>query len=58
MTFVAAARGQAAASALTLDRYDYIRANQQAVQQHAPETLPGEDAVSLPADPAGAFRPR
>jgi general secretion pathway protein D len=51
-------RDEATASALTLDRYDYIRANQQQVQQDAPETLPGDAPVSLPASPASAFRPR
>ena len=50
-------RDAAAASALTLDRYDYIRANQQHVQQEAPETLPGDAGVSLPADPAAPLRP-
>jgi len=50
-------RDEATASALTLDRYDYIRANQQHVQQEAPETLPGEAGVSLPADPTAPFRP-
>jgi general secretion pathway protein D len=51
-------RDEATASALTLDRYDYIRANQQQVRQDAPETLPGEAGVSLPADPADPLRPR
>ncbi len=50
-------RDEATASALTLDRYDYIRANQQHVQQEAPETLPGDGGVSLPADPAAPLRP-
>ena len=50
-------RDEATATALTLDRYDYIRANQQAVQQNAPETLPGEAGVTLPADPKAPFRP-
>jgi general secretion pathway protein D len=50
-------RDEATATALTLDRYDYIRANQQAVQQNAPETLPGEAGVVLPADPKAPFRP-
>jgi general secretion pathway protein D len=51
-------RDAATASALTLDRYDYIRANQQRVQQEAPETLPGEAGVSLPESPAAPFRPQ
>ena len=51
-------RDEATASALTLDRYDYIRANQQQLRQDAPETLPGEAAVALPASPTAAFRPR
>ena len=51
-------RDQATASALTLDRYDYIRANQQAVQQDAPETLPGDAGVSLPANSQDPIRPR
>ena len=51
-------RDEAAVGALTLDRYDYIRANQHQVQQEAPETLPGEAAVSLPADPKSPFRPQ
>ena len=51
-------RDEASASALTLDRYDYIRANQQRVQQEAPETLPGDAGVSLPADAAGPLRPQ
>jgi general secretion pathway protein D len=42
---------EASASALTLDRYDAIRASQQQVRQDAPETLPGEAGVSLPASP-------
>ena len=50
-------RDEAAATALTMDRYDYIRASQQAVQQNAPETLPGEAGVTLPADPKAPFRP-
>ena len=50
-------RDEATATALTMDRYDYIRANQQAVQQNAPETLPGEAGVTLPADPKAPFRP-
>jgi general secretion pathway protein D len=50
-------RDAASADALTMDRYDEIRAYQQAVQQNAPETLPGEAGVTLPADPAG-LRPR
>jgi general secretion pathway protein D len=50
-------RDSAAASAVTLDRYDYIRASQQQVQQEAPETLPGDAAVSLPADPRAPLRP-
>ena len=50
-------RDEATATALTLDRYDYIRANQQAVQQNAPETLPGEAGVTLPADTKAPFRP-
>jgi general secretion pathway protein D len=50
-------RDGATTSALTLDRYDAIRANQQQVQQDAPETLPGEAGVSLPADPATGLRP-
>jgi general secretion pathway protein D len=50
-------RDTATASALTLDRYDYIRANQRQVQQDAPETLPGEAGVALPASPAGPLRP-
>ncbi len=50
-------RDEATASALTLDRYDYIRANQQHVQQEAPETLPGDGGVSLPKDPAAPLRP-
>ena len=51
-------RDAAAASALTLDRYDYIRANQQQVRQDAPETLPGEAGVALPADPRDPLRPK
>ena len=51
-------RDAATASALTLDRYDAIRANQQQVQQDAPETLPGDAGVSLPAYPAAGLRPR
>ena len=51
-------RDAATAGTLTLDRYDYIRANQQQVQHDAPETLPGEAAVALPADPTAPFRPR
>jgi len=50
-------RDTATASALTLDRYDDIRANQRQVQQDAPETLPGEAGVALPASPAGPLRP-
>ena len=50
-------RDSATASALTLDRYDDIRANQQRVQQEAPETLPGDAGVSLPADPTAPLRP-
>jgi general secretion pathway protein D len=50
-------RDEAAATASTMDRYDYIRANQQAVQQDAPEILPGEAGVTLPADPKAPFRP-
>jgi len=50
-------RDEATATALTMDRYDYIRANQQAVQQNAPEALPGEAGVTLPADPKAPFRP-
>ena len=51
-------RDTATADALTLDRYDTIRANQQQVQQDAPETLPGDAGVSLPANPANGLRPR
>jgi general secretion pathway protein D len=51
-------RDAATAGALTLDRYDYIRANQQQVRQDAPETLPGEAGVTLPADPRDPLRPR
>jgi len=51
-------RDAATASALTLDRYDYIRANQQQVQQDAPETLPGEAGVSLPANAQYPLRPK
>ncbi len=51
-------RDEAAASALTLDRYDYIRANQRQVRQDAPETLPGEAGVALPEDPTAPVRPR
>jgi general secretion pathway protein D len=51
-------RDAATASALTLDRYDYIRANQQQVQQDAPETLPGEAGVSLPANAQDPLRPK
>ena len=51
-------RDEASASALTLDRYDAIRATQQQVQPEAPETLPGEAGVSLPASPASGFRPK
>ena len=51
-------RDEATASALTLDRYDYIRANQRRVQQEAPETLPGEAGVSLPESPAAPLRPQ
>ena len=50
-------RDTATAGALTLDRYDYIRANQRQVQQDAPETLPGEAGVALPANPAAPLRP-
>ena len=50
-------RDSATASALTLDRYDDIRANQQRVQQEEPETLPGDAGVSLPADPTAPLRP-
>lgn len=50
-------RDEATASALTLDRYDDIRASQQQVQQAAPETLPGDAAVSLPAHPRAPLRP-
>ena len=51
-------RDTATADALTLDRYDYIRANQRQVRQDAPETLPGDGGVLLPADPASPIRPR
>ncbi len=51
-------RDEAAASALTLDRYEDIRATQQAVRQDAPETLPGDAGVALPADPAAPLRTR
>ena len=50
-------RDEATATAQTLDRYDYIRANQQHLQQEAPEKLPGDAGVSLPASPAAALRP-
>ena len=50
-------RDTATAGALTLDRYDYIRANQRQVQQDAPETLPGEAGVALPVNPAAPLRP-
>jgi general secretion pathway protein D len=50
-------RDSAAAGAMTLDRYDYIRAGQQQVQQQAPETLPGDAGVWLPADPTAPMRP-
>ncbi len=50
-------RDAATASALTLDRYDYIRANQLQVRQDAPETLPGGAGVALPADPRDPLRP-
>ena len=50
-------RDTATAGALTLDRYDYIRANQRQVQQDAPETLPGEAGVTLPANPTAPLRP-
>ena len=51
-------RDAATASALTLDRYDYIRANQQQLRQDAPETLPGEAGVALPANPRDPLRPK
>jgi general secretion pathway protein D len=41
----------------TMDRYDYMRANQLQLQEGKPETLPGEDGVALPASPASPFRP-
>ncbi|MEP6502275.1 MAG: secretin N-terminal domain-containing protein [Betaproteobacteria bacterium] len=50
-------RDAATAHALTMDRYDYIRA----LQKTAPELPPGIDndtGVTLPADPAAPFRPR
>ena len=50
-------RDTATANALTLDRYDYIRANQRQLQQDAPETLPGEAGVALPANPTRPLRP-
>ena len=50
-------RDPATASAMTRYRYDYIRASQQQVQQEAPETLPGDGGVSLPADPTAPLRP-
>ena len=48
---------QARADAVTLDRYDYIRANQAQIREDAPETLPGDAGVALPADPQSPFRP-
>jgi general secretion pathway protein D len=45
-------RDDAQASARSLDRYDYIRANQQAVQPNRAEMLPGEAGPLLPANPA------
>jgi general secretion pathway protein D len=50
-------RDQGRADALTLDRYDYIRANQAQIQDGVPETLPGQAGVALPADPKAAWRP-
>ena len=47
----------AQASARTMDRYDYIRANQQAVQPGHNETLPGETGPLLPATPAAPLEP-
>ena len=50
-------RDDAAATELTLDRYDDIRANQAQVRQDAPATLPGDAPVALP-DPRGTLNPR
>ena len=50
-------RDDATATALTLDRYDDIRANQAQVPQDAPATLPGDAPVTLP-DPRGTLNPR
>ena len=51
-------RDDATTTAQTMDRYDYIRANQQALQQGKPEILPGEDGVALPADSSQPLRPQ
>lgn len=50
-------RDEAASNKQSLDRYDYIRANQTAVQPNQPETLPAEEGPMLPADPSGPMRP-
>ena len=47
-------RDDAQAAARSLDRYDYIRANQQAVQPDRAETLPGDTGPLLPAGGSGA----
>ena len=49
-------RDDAAATALTLDRYDDIRAMQSQLRQDAPATLPGDGPVALP-DPRGSLNP-
>ncbi len=49
-------RDDAAVTALTLDRYDDIRATQSQVRQDAPATLPGDGPVALP-DPRGSLNP-
>ena len=46
-------RDDAQATARSIDRYDYIRANQQAVQPGRTETLPGEAGPLLPSAASG-----
>ena len=50
-------RDDATATAVTLDRYDDIRANQAQVRPDAPATLPGDAPVALP-DPRRTLNPR
>jgi general secretion pathway protein D len=48
----------AAADALSLDRYDYIRARQRELPRDVHKVLPGDDVPMLPEPPSGALEQR